>query len=178
MLFKKTLFYILIKCLLQFLFKLDQSIYPPSYRRIKQQEEEMRKGLTEEEIKKLEESTQKKALEMIELLKVQPEIYKQENNLKQEYPPSIYEVVKEQQDCEILSSLNESDQQSISQMNRKKHVSNQYGKLCTKNTFMINKLKRKKNKNNNNKILRMEIDNKIKGTRQDPDLLIFIIQIL
>ncbi|CAD8099670.1 unnamed protein product [Paramecium sonneborni] len=95
---------------------------PPSYRRIKQQEEEMRKGLTEEEIKQLEESTLKKALEMIELLKVQPEIYKQENNLKQEYPPSISEVVKEQKDCEILSSLSESDQQE--------YILNEQEKAC------------------------------------------------
>ncbi|CAD8186507.1 unnamed protein product [Paramecium pentaurelia] len=85
---------------------------PPSYRKIKQQEEEMRKGLTEEEIKQLEEITLKKALEMIELLKVQPEVFKQENNLKQEYPISIQEVIKkEQKDNEILSSLSESDEQ-------------------------------------------------------------------
>ncbi|CAK86683.1 unnamed protein product (macronuclear) [Paramecium tetraurelia] len=84
---------------------------PPSYRRIKQQEEEMRKGLTEDEIKSLEESTLKKALEMIELLKVQPEVFKQETNLKQEDPASFSEVVKEQKDCEVLSSLSESDEQ-------------------------------------------------------------------
>ncbi|CAD8080153.1 unnamed protein product [Paramecium primaurelia] len=84
---------------------------PPSQRKIKQQEEEMRKGLIEEEIKQLEESTLKKALEMIELLKVQPEVFKQENNLKQEYPISIQDVIKEQKDNEILSSLSESDEQ-------------------------------------------------------------------
>ncbi|CAK90398.1 unnamed protein product (macronuclear) [Paramecium tetraurelia] len=84
---------------------------PPSYRRIKQQEEEMRKGLTEEQIKQLEESTLKKALEMIELLKVQPEVFKQEDNLKQEYPIPVKEPIKEQKDNEILSSLSEIDEQ-------------------------------------------------------------------